>query len=485
MRTTMMARCARAAALAACLAVPAARAQQDQPAPAPDQKPAAQDQQAQPAAQDQQQAPPAQEQQAQPAPEPQAQPAQPPGVPPAKNETAPVVTEQSPRPPPDTNLQPVPGAPEEYVIQRGDTLWDLSQKFLNNPWYWPKIWSNNPYIENPHWIYPGNKLRIVPGEGGAQAPAQVQAPPEQGVEATAANAPEEPANPPEAEQVAVAPPVSPDLEVVSKASKEGNAALNSVSVSGKLAFTPPPVINVRASGLVSPEEMANAGVLEASFEEKEMLSQYDTAYARFKGDAPVKPGDKLLAFHATGDIIDPVTHQKLATQTKTTAVLKVLSVRGEQATVQVERTFEEVGRGDMVRPWSAQDKRIAPKANTTEVKGVIVQAVNSDLSTIGEHHEVFIDRGTADGVQEGNTFTVVRRGDGLSEKAVTDVYNMGSARASGGEAASKVTVPEENVGLLLVVDSTEHLSTAVVIKSVRELQPGDEVEMHAAGAGGG
>src|SRR5258708_30774465 len=191
-----------AGTLAATLAAPVAHAQQgDQlkPAPAQDQQaqPAAQDQQAQPAAQDQQAQPAAQDQQAQPAAQDQqAQPAaqdkQPQQAPPpAKNETAPVVTEQSPRPPPDTNIQPVPGTPEEYVIQKGDTLWDLSQKFLNNPWYWPKIWSNNPYIENPHWIYPGNKLRIVPGEGGAQAPAQVQAPPEPGVDATAANAPVE------------------------------------------------------------------------------------------------------------------------------------------------------------------------------------------------------------------------------------------------------------------------------------------------------
>jgi nucleoid-associated protein YgaU len=45
--------------------------------------------------------------------------------------------------------------PESYVIQRGDTLWDLSSRYLDSPWYWPKLWSYNPQVENPHWIYPG------------------------------------------------------------------------------------------------------------------------------------------------------------------------------------------------------------------------------------------------------------------------------------------------------------------------------------------
>lgn len=478
MRTKTIARWRRAAlagTLVATLAAPVAHAQQPAPAAQDQQQaaPAAQDQQQPaPAAQDQQAQPAAQDQPAQPAAQ-QAQPQQAP--PPAKYESAPVVTEQGPRPPPDTNIQPVPGAPEQYVIQKGDTLWDLSQKFLNNPWYWPKIWSNNPYIENPHWIYPGNKLRIVPGEGGAQAPAQVQAPPEPGVDATAANAPAEPGGPD------VTPPASPDLDVVSKSSREGNVALNSVSASGKLAFAPPPVVTVRSSGLVSPEDLAAAGSLSASFEEKEMLSTYDTAYAKFRGEVPVKPGDKLLAFHTTGDIVDPRSHRKLATQTTTTAVLKVLSVQGDTATVQVERAFEEVGRGDMVRPWTPQEKRLTPRPNTTDVKGVIVQAVTPGITTIGEAREVFINKGTADGVQEGNTFAVVRNGDGLSERAVTDSYAGGGLAA----AAATVGVPDENVGLLLVVDATEHLSTAVVIKSVRELLAGDNVEMHASGGGGG
>jgi len=385
------------------------------------------------------------------------------------------------RPAPDGSVKPVAGAPEEYTIQKGDTLWDLSQKFLSNPWYWPKIWSLNPSIENPHWIYPGNKLRLVPGEGGAQAPAQV-AEQEPGIDATALNsAPDEPA-PGASPDTSVTLSDAPDLAVVnSRDNRENRAALNAVSVSGKLAFSPPHALSVRASGLVSPEEMRDAGTLEASFEEKQMLSTYDTAYARFRGEVPAKPGDRLLIFRPEGPIVDPVSHRTLARQTTTVGVVKVLSLQGTQATVQIERTFAEIERGDLVRPWDAQDKRIAPRPNAADVDGKIVQAVNPTLTTYGESHEVFIDRGAADGVEEGNTFAVVRQGDGLSNAMVTQSYTAGVT----GARASSADVPEENVGLLLVVDTREHLSTAVVIKSVRELQPGDLVQMRATGSGGG
>ena len=62
--------------------------------------------------------------------------------------------------------------PDTYTVRSGDTLWDLSGRFLNNPWYWPKIWSYNPEITNPHWIYPGNVLKFYPS--AEEAPARVE-----------------------------------------------------------------------------------------------------------------------------------------------------------------------------------------------------------------------------------------------------------------------------------------------------------------------
>jgi hypothetical protein len=52
-----------------------------------------------------------------------------------------------------------------YTIQRGDTLWDLSDQFFDSPWIWPELWNKNRQIPNPHWIYPGERIRLYQGEG--------------------------------------------------------------------------------------------------------------------------------------------------------------------------------------------------------------------------------------------------------------------------------------------------------------------------------
>ncbi|HEY9052679.1 MAG TPA: LysM peptidoglycan-binding domain-containing protein, partial [Gammaproteobacteria bacterium] len=58
--------------------------------------------------------------------------------------------------------------PREYIVKKGDTLWDISSMFLKDPWYWPEIWQRNPQVENPHLIYPGDILTLIYIDGRPQ-----------------------------------------------------------------------------------------------------------------------------------------------------------------------------------------------------------------------------------------------------------------------------------------------------------------------------
>lgn len=57
-------------------------------------------------------------------------------------------------------------APERYRVQAGDTLWDLANRFLNEPWLWPQLWHENPQIIDPDKIYPGDELHLIFDETG-------------------------------------------------------------------------------------------------------------------------------------------------------------------------------------------------------------------------------------------------------------------------------------------------------------------------------
>jgi len=352
--------------------------------------------------------------------------------------------------------------PDTYTVRPGDTLWDLSGRFLNNPWYWPKIWSYNPEISNPHWIYPGNLLKFYPG--AEEAPTRVE-PVDAGTPV---------ADAPPTDEADDTEPVR-ELEDLSRADlkapvEDGDA----VAVAGpyKVGYVAPRSRFARHDTFVTPRELAESGSISAAFEEKIMLSNLDRAYANFQNAAEVKVGETYVVFKTERPIYHPVTKELFGYQSVVLGSAKVVAVDKRAATLVIAQTFEPIERGAMLGPWTQKFFRpIDRKPNKQAVAGRIIAAQVDVVTQMGEHHVVFLDRGERDGVQEGNVFTVLRSGDPYG----TDVH----------APTWDASLPTEPVGDLLVIDVKEKASAALVTKSLKELMIGDRVEMRPdAGSGG-
>jgi len=359
--------------------------------------------------------------------------------------------------------------PDTYTIRPGDTLWDLSGRFLNNPWYWPKIWSYNPDITNPHWIYPGNVLKFYPS--AEEGPARVE-PAAPGAEPMAA------APGAEAEEEEAAP--VRELEDFSRADMKAAPSAEeqeAVAVSGpyKVGYVGPrkSLTYVRHTAFVTPKELEASGVIKAAFEEKLLLSTLDRAYATFKGPAAdtVKVGQSYVIYKTERPIVHPVTQEVFGYQSTILGSAKVVAVDEKAVTLVITQAHDVIERGARLAPWTDKVFRpVALKPNGKDLQGVIIGAPFDVLTQLAEMHVVFVDRGSAEGVETGNTFKVVRAGDPYGFPPASPVWDT--------------RLPKEDVGELLVIDAREHASAAVVLRSLVELYIGDRVEMRAAAEAG-
>lgn len=361
----------------------------------------------------------------------------------AKAAAAPAEGEEAPAPEGSAKLSggaPAPAggdAPSSaHTVEKGDTLWDLSQKYLGSPWYWPKVWSYNPEIANPNWIYPGNTVRFF--QAGDEAPTQVE--------------------------VGSGPTEAPDVEEGAFVPDDEDR----VSVSGQIGYVPKRSISLQATGFVTAAEVEETGSIVGSFGESDMLSFPQTAYVEFKDSRAAKLGETFVVFRSGGQIDHPITKEVVGYLTRIVGAVRVVRLdKNGMATVTIEKQFDEIRRGDLLGPMGESlIHSVSSRPNDREVKGgVVVSSTTTFLTKFAEHHIVIIDRGADDGVKPGNTFVVTRQHD-----------------SSGHEVMMNPTViqdrfPREDVARCMAFEVKAKATTCLVIYSIRELVKGDLVEL--------
>jgi hypothetical protein len=308
------------------------------------------------------------------------------------------------------------GVPETHVVQRGDTLWDLSARYYKNAYGWPKLWSYNAQITNPHWIYPGDLIRLVPPGGPvAAAPAPAPAPPTE--------TPQRIGGPPR----------------------------------GRTGFT------LRQTGFVEEHELRVAGRIVGSKEEKQMLGTLDEAYVEFPTENRPKVGDRFTIYKPTRTVKHPLTGERLGEMVEIFADGEVRAVTdGGIARVAIVDAVNPVWRGHLVGPLRRQFKAVPPRPAQSGLAGVVVATLRPE-KLIGTEEIVFVDRGRKDGVVEGNRFWVTRRGDGYQT-----VLSYGPV--------DDPRFPREEIAEVLIVDIGDRVSTGFVTHAVKEPEIGDRVE---------
>jgi nucleoid-associated protein YgaU len=321
-----------------------------------------------------------------------------------------------------------PDHPDSYVVQKGDTLWDISGRFLSQPWLWPELWRVNPQIENPHLIYPGDTLRLVYIDG---QPALVL---ERG-----------------------------DSGRTYKASPSTDVRM-SPQVRATPLETAIPAINLDAiQGFLVQNRVVEPGILESApyvlegESERLVVGAGDRVYARGR-----MPESQAYNFVRKGPLyVDPETKEVLGQEATYIGLGRVVATSGDVATMFVNNTREEVQIGDRVLPTEERkvESTFFPSAPKGTVAGQII-AVFGGVTQVGQYDVVVLNRGAREGIEVGHVLSVHRRGALTKDRIAKEM----------------VQLPSERAGILMVFRVFDKLSYGLILETERPLAVFDEVK---------
>jgi LysM repeat protein len=329
-----------------------------------------------------------------------------------------------------------------YNVVKGDTLWHISGRFLGDPLKWPSMWRWNPYIPNPHLIYPGDVIKITP-EG-------MELVERNGVDLTPP--PVEPW-PVDEEEEWVAPVVddwAPPEEVEPPPAP-------------KVPVNRTPGNTVRASIL---EEVELTATIAGSVDKRDLMTTGDMAFISFSDPGSINKGDRYTIFTLGDKIYHPITNDFMGRLSENVGSIVITDTNatgskdGKNAVIgKIARVSQEILPGMHLKEYEEVVDTIEIVETTTDINGFVVTSAHG-FNTMAENNALMIDRGSVDGLVAGNILQVYRLRDSLSDP----LTKKGS-----------LNLPRKNLGVIIVTEVKEKTSVCTVINSVGEILDGDRI----------
>lgn len=312
------------------------------------------------------------------------------------------------------------GAPETYVVKKGDTLWGISGMYLDQPWRWPELWDVNPQIDNPHLIFPGDRLSLtwVNGEPrlGVQRSRDVKLTPKMRVT-----------------PLDLAIPLIPLDEIG--------------------AF-------LLRHRILTADDINDSAYIVAGAQGHLVSGAGDSVYGR--GRFP--DDERTYGIFRAGDVYrDPLTKEILGYQAQDIGSAQLVSSnRDEVVELEVTRVTEEVRISDRLLPPEERilDATFQPRAPDEEISDGYMIAVDGGVSQIGTTDIVVLNRGAREGLEIGHVLAIYQAGELVFDEVAGD----------------NVRLPDSRAGLCMVFEVAEKASYAVVLKANRVLKVMDKVK---------
>jgi hypothetical protein len=315
--------------------------------------------------------------------------------------------------------------PDKHVVRRGDTLWALCDFYFQNPYDWPRLWSYNPQIKNPHWIYPDDEIRLKEGAEGARA---------------------------------------------------GSSPIDSnrMSLVDRRRQVPSGTVFLRDQGWVRDESDDVWGNLTGSSEDKMFLSDLDEVYLSMQPGHEVHLGQELVVFRprktaAAGQIV----------QILGTVRIDQFDPQAHMARAKIVESLDVIERGAFVGPLDRRFAVVPPLRNAVDVQAHVLASLHPN-EFFGQNQVVFIDKGDSAGLKPGNRLFVVRRGDAWRRSLVTpgagfrvspdDETPMPPMESTPGLRRDEEKYPDEIVAELRVLSVKKESAVCLVTQSRLEIE---------------
>ncbi len=317
----------------------------------------------------------------------------------------------------------LPNAPDSHKVVRGDTLWDISGKFLQHPWCWPQVWNlNRDQIKNPHWIYPGQVVYFDRATGRLS----LNRPGNSGTSGTVR--------------------LSPQIRVEGL----GQEAVPAIPAGQIEPFLSQPLI-------VTETELAGTPRIVATQEGRVNLGKNDKAYV--SGD--LKGGTSFQAFRPGKPLLDPETKEVIGYEAVYLGSLKLQragKAENEAHSFTVVSSKEEMGVGDRLVPLPPTPLiNYVPHPPEQPLAARIV-SVYGGVTHAGQNQIVSINRGQKHGVDLGTVLELYRFGQVIKDR--TDTRDM-------------IKLPDEKYGSLFVFRVFDNISYALIMQVTDTVQVGD------------